>query len=342
MMDRIALRVAIAGMLCCLSCTGQIGTSDELGPGGGHASGSGSGAGGSRATGSGGTSGASGTAGGGTSTGEPGSLDPGTLTVRRLNRSEYNNTVRDLLGTSLRPADAFPQDESSNGFDTIGDTLSISPVHAEQFESSAVKLVEELFALPATDKRRSAVLSCDPAADANGTCTRTISSSFARRAFRRPVQTAEIDSFVQVAQAVAKEGTAVDGLKGALEAVLLSPHFIFRMEVDQDPASKDVHPVNDYELATRLSYFLWSSMPDEPLLAAAQAGELTGNSGALGQHFTRMLADPKAAAFAENFAGQWLTLRFLATRQPSTAIYAQYDDALRTSAQTEHNSSFKT
>src|SRR5262249_3676239 len=115
----------------------------------------------------------------------------------------------------------------------------------------------------------------------------------------------------------------------ALEGVLVSPHFLFRIELDKEPGNPDaVHAVNDAELATRLSYFLWSTMPDEELLQLAEKGELrkAGNFEAQGR---RMLRDPKARAFVENFSGQWLQLRNLKTAAPDPGTYPTFDESLR-------------
>ena len=268
----------------------------------------------------------------------PAVLDTGRTTLRRLNIVEYDNTVRDLLGTALTPAHAFPADGVSDGFDTIGATLGVSPVLAQQLVSAASTLADELFARPATDPVRVAILPCTPTPGNEASCAQRVLSAFLPRAFRRPVQPAEVASFVALAQppsAGAAATAGVDGLKAALEAVLLSPHFLFFVEPDTMPGSAAPVPLTDYELATRLSYLLWSTMPDDALFAAAAAGQVAGNPTGVVTQVTRMLSDPKAGAFAENFAGQWLQVHFLDGVTPSAALFPSYDDALRTSAISE-------
>ena len=269
-------------------------------------------------------------------------LDPGRVTMRRLNSTEYNNTVRDLLGTSLRPADAFPPDEVSDGFDTIGSTLAIPPSRFESYESAARSLVDELFALPTTDARRKLALPCSLDAGQEDVCGQKVLSALMRGAFRRPLDTEEVSRFTQLAKTVRGLGaTAEEGLKAAMRAVLMAPQFVFRIEKDAAPGSVGATPVSDHELATRLSYFIWASTPDQELTAAADAGQLTRQAGALTSQLERMLASPKAAALAESFAAQWLGLPALATKLPSSAAFPNYDPTLLSSAATETRQFFQ-
>lgn len=288
----------------------------------------------------GGTGGKPGTGSAGGTTGMPhvpAGLDAGRTTLRRLDRIEYNNTVRDLLGTASAPAQTFPADDVSAGFDTIGATLSISPVLTQQLEATATALVDELFARPATDPVRMRLLPCAPTAGAETKCAQKVLNAFLPRAFRRPTTSTEVASYVAlVSNAMAAPGApttaATDGLKAALAAALLSPHFLLLVEPDSTPGSAASVALTDYQLATRLSYFLWSSMPDDVLTAAAQAGGLAGNPSAIQAQVTRMLADPKAAAFAQHYGAQWLEVHFLDTVIPDPKIFPSYTDALRTSA----------
>jgi hypothetical protein len=323
-------RLVTSASLLALSvaCTGEI---DGSAPGG-----SPMGSGGSDVTGAAGTPGTPGTAGSGGAGVAP---EKANTVLRRLNKSEYNNTVRDLLGTSLHPAgvatnpDDGLKDYVSAGFDTNGESLSLSLQHLEILEQAATQLVDELFALPVGDARRSAVLTCQLQAGAEETCARQILSSFARRAFRRPVIDADISGLLQVARKVSDAGDGYEeGLKAALRAVLLSPHFLFLVEKPMAAAPGALAPLRDHELAARLSYFLWSSMPDAALSALADAGTLAKDSAKLLAEVERMLADGKAAALAENFAGQWLTLRRAAVVEPDPLTFSGYDVALRDSA----------
>ncbi|MRG98087.1 DUF1592 domain-containing protein [Polyangium spumosum] len=393
--------------------------------------------------------------------------DPGRVTMHRLNRAEYNNTVRDLLGTTLRPADDFPADDRGYGFDNIADVLSISPLQAELYARAAEDLAREAMHLPSpsttlrveaetltgqvgqasgddwnlwsggelplthefpstgtyriaarvwgdqagpdpvkmnlvvggaiagsfdvsatsanavvveaeasanagtqvvsveftndyydpdlgADRNlhvdwieiegplgvvgknpiRERIVVCDPTSGA--TCVREILQKFAERAFRRPVGEAEIDKLVGVvALAEAQGQTPSDGIEIALRAILTSPHFLFRPELDPDPnADAPAHPLNDFELASRLSYFLWSSMPDEELFAAAREGKLQ-DPAEIEAQVERMLADPKAEALVDNFAGQWLFTRALDDHQPDYHAFPKWNATLRESMRQE-------
>jgi hypothetical protein len=264
-------------------------------------------------------------------------LDTGRTTLRRLNRAEYNNTVRDLLGTSQTPASNFPADDVSDGFDVIGDTLSSSPVLIQQLEVAADSLVNELFARAANDPVRMRILPCALTPGAETTCATQIMTAFLPRAFRRPTTSTEVASYVALVSSAVTAGSGVttaatDGLEAAFEAALLSPNFMFLVEPDTTPGSAAAVPLNDFELASRLSYFLWASMPDDALMAVAQAGGLAKNPSAVQTQVARMLTDPKAAAFAQTFGAEWLQVHFLDSVTPSTAVFTDYTDALRTSA----------
>lgn len=398
--------------------------------------------------------------------------DPGRVTARRLNRAEYTNTIRDLLGVEFRADQDFPTDDSGHGFDNIGDVLTISPLLMEKYLSAAEKIAARAlgldplpkkpieFELHLKDKKirrvapslieashrvewdgeydieiglpgeringapvqlgfwmdgkllhtrmaetkpsglvyfnpysserfrlflpagehkfragfidddfirtlapddlyrdkknkflnmiklvgpfpakeepasRKAILICDPQTGPG--CVEKILSRLARRAWRRPVTAPEVRklaSFVRLAQA---DGQPVEqGLQVALTALLVSPHFLFRIERDlypKDPAR--THPVTDLELASRLSYFLWSSLPDEELLQLAEQKRLRA-PGVLEAQLKRMLADPKSAALAANFAGQWLETRNLSSVKPDPKKFPEWTPELRDAMQEE-------
>jgi hypothetical protein len=342
----LALVFALAG------CTAELG--GPPGAAGGAVGGTTSGSGGSTAgsgngSGTGGT-GTGGTATGGTATGgtgaggtgagggiidpdgptPPAPANPGMVTARRLNRVEYNNTVRDLLGTSLRPADSFQADAATAGYDTVGAALSLPPAAVRDYEDAAYKLVDDLLA---NTTRRDTVVTCDVEAQGE-TCMRTILEGFARRAYRRPVTPAEIDVLLGPFRAAPTLGaTRTLALRYSLAAVLINQNFLFKLELDADPASPTPRRLDDHELATRLSYALWSTMPDAALFAAADAGMLQTDAG-LAAEIDRMLADPRAAAFSENFAGQWLHFREL-SHEPDVRAFPSYTPALYASMKQE-------
>ena len=464
----------------------------------------------------------------------PAPMKSGGVTARRLNRIEYDNTVRDLLGVDLHPADDFPQDDSGYGFDNIGDVLSLSPVLMEKYLAAAEKIsraaifgVEPLKATlvrlrspernqppqlsPLTDYdltglslpnaihntyrfpidgeyviranlggarpagsepiqvalwldgEQIQVVQFDPAKVASfinsaerqelggmtqefrtkipagdhwlavsiphlyeglppsyqgpnpsklaapplpafkappdltpqqiearrkefeksraekipansprirslelggpyavtqgpsreslkkiyvcghldghheSGCARLIVEHLARRAYRRPVTQKEVAQLTGLIADVQKDGGSFEeGLATAIQAMLLSPHFLFRIEqLPPKPLTvASARPLSQYELASRLSYFLWSSMPDETLLTAADRGRLA-QPKALRTEVRRMLLDSKSRALVENFGGQWLQVRKLESVKPDRKRFPQFDEYLRLSMRRE-------
>ena len=194
--------------------------------------------------------------------------------------------------------------------------------------------VEGPLDMPGKNLLREKIMICDPAADGDG-CAREILGAFATRAFRRPVSADEVDRLMGLVDVARGEGDSTErGIELALHAILTSPHFIFRPELDPDPESKEPHPLGDHELASRLSYFLWSSMPDEELFKAAASGELRDPKG-IEKQVARMIADPKSDRFVESFAGQWLYTRALKNHQPDYNWFPTFDDALRNAMRRE-------
>jgi hypothetical protein len=408
----------------------------------------------------------------------PSKIDPGRVTMRRLNRTEYNNTVRDLLGVDLRPADEFPVDDSGYGFDNIGDVLSTPPLLLEKYLSASERLVEaalerpevfqgpeverqfelrdfrntlnpgrrdrderkntklhsngEIFVMAKVDKPGDYKVTMRAVQEAAGdqparlvmkfadrevgtfdvkaakgrgqevsatgrlekgmqkiaaayvndyydekkkqdrnlivrsikiegpmgvvrkveppesftrimgkftepppegkdvSAAYVILKNFAHRAFRRPVMNAEVDRLLAVYKSARSRGEGWESaLKLSLQAVLVSPHFLFRIERDKQDADSDgVATLAPYELASRLSYFLWSSMPDDELLDAARRGKLNDDAG-LEVEARRLLADPRSFAFVESFSGQWLQTRGLEAITPDSEKYGLWDEPLR-------------
>ncbi len=163
---------------------------------------------------------------------------------------------------------------------------------------------------------------------------REILALFATRAFRRPATEGEVERLLKLYDQAEKEGERFEHrVRLALSAVLVSPHFLFRVERDPPKAKPGTaYPIGEYELASRLSYFLWSTMPDEELFALAAKNELRKN---LAAQLQRMLKDPKSAAFVRNFAGQWLTLRKLDTVTPDAKTFPTFDAELRAAMRME-------
>jgi hypothetical protein len=176
---------------------------------------------------------------------------------------------------------------------------------------------------------RQRILVCNPGSPNEGdTCARRILSALARHAFRRSVTDADVNSLMAVYRAGRGEGSFNSGIEMALRAILVSPDFLFRVERDPaDAPPGSVHRISDFELASRLSFFLWASIPDDQLLNLAEQGKLK-DSTVLEQQVARMLGDPKSKSFVSNFAGQWLYLRNLDTLKPDPDEFPEFDNSL--------------
>jgi mono/diheme cytochrome c family protein len=402
------------------------------------------------------------------------SRNVGRVTLHRLNRAEYNNTIRDLVGVGFKPAADFPADDVGYGFDNIGDVLTMSPILLERYLAAAEAILDqaiviadpqkaakdrlgglratfgagqvpqkkggapflhskgeitgrtnvdagdyiiraEVYGDAAGDEPAKGVLrvngtdltsfeakatSADSAATIEGKfhleagsvrvsvaflnpyadpadankkrqlyvrsivldgpycppplsypeihrklmahqadlkpreAAREIVTRFATRAFRRPVTPDEVERLLKMYDKADKDGERFENrVRLALYRVLVSPHFLFRVE--RDPANAEqgkAYPISEYALASRLSYFVWSSMPDDELFRLAGKGQLSKN---LEPQLRRMLMDPKSSAFVDNFVGQWLTLRNLADVAPDPKVFPSFDDALRSAMSKE-------
>ncbi|MDB5292197.1 MAG: hypothetical protein JWL69_3438 [Phycisphaerales bacterium] len=413
-----------------------------------------------------------------------GPRDPGRVAIHRLNKNEYNNTIRDLVGVDFEPAKDFPADDTGYGFDNIADVLSMSPLLAEKYVSAAEQvldkaLVAESISKPRTKRYETAGLDAtgsnaggdlltngevygthyfpvtgdydirlragqdkfldedakmvlkfddkelkefdvgaprraakvykfrltkvekgkhkfaaaytnnavdreNPDPDKRGdrnlyvetieiegpfnvapgpppesftkiffvtpgpnlsepAAARKIVEKFATRAFRRPASAEEMEALMRVYRSALSDGSNyMDAVKVALEAALVSPQFLYRIEADpsiegmtpDQIRNAPAHPITDYELATRLSYFLWSSMPDDELLQLAGEQKLH-TAAVLEKEINRMLADPKSGALVSNFVGQWLEIRNLDYYRPDPGKFPQYDSALRNAMRRE-------
>jgi len=184
----------------------------------------------------------------------------------------------------------------------------------------------------AEPESRKLILICDPAT--GQACVDKIITNLAHRAYRRPVTRAEVASLEKFVALAKSQGQSIEqGIQLTLEAILVSPDFLFRIEHDPAPAG-EAHRVTDVELASRLSYFLWSSMPDAELSSLAEAGKLH-EAAVLDAQVKRMIADPRSSALADNFAGQWLELRNLDVVKPDPDKFPEWNPELRDSMRTE-------
>jgi hypothetical protein len=175
---------------------------------------------------------------------------------------------------------------------------------------------------------RRKILICDP--DTGRACVNRIVSTLAARAYRRPVTAKEVNDLLAFVELARREGASVErGIQLAIQAMLVSPHFLYRVERDPDPRDPSaIHKVTGYELASRLSYFLWSSMPDDELIRLAGQGTL-GRPETLRAQVKRMLDDPRSESFASNFAGQWLETRNLDSVKPDPQKFPEWGPELR-------------
>lgn len=407
-----------------------------------------------------------------------GDVNPGRVTLRRLNRNEYRNTIRDLVGIDYEPVADFPADDVGYGFDNIGDVLSLSPILLEKYLVAADEILAKAIVVPdlLLSKRWSGEqLDSEAGATSNsGNGARVLASNgslfttiafpkagkydfrilaagdqagpervkmalqldgnplrefvvksradrpnlfslsvdipegphkvavaflndyympdaenpsdrgdrnlivhhlevlgplnekaadlpeshrriflastdedqtpremaekilrrFANRAFRREVNPKEMQRLLELTRFAHDQGEIFESsIRHALTAVLVSPHFLFRVENDP-PKGERVRNLHDMELATRLSYFLWSSMPDEELFRVAFEGNLR-KDGQLEKQVARMMADPKSRALIDNFATQWLNLRLLDNLNPDRDRFPAFDADLRTAMRTE-------
>jgi hypothetical protein len=183
---------------------------------------------------------------------------------------------------------------------------------------------------PGETPSRRRVFSCRPDSPAaEGPCARAIISTLARRAYRRPITDTDLQPLLRFFEQGRREGGFDTGIQRALQLILANPQFVFRIERDPDEAPPDtIHRVGGVELASRLSFFLWSSIPDDELITLGAENRL-GDAVVLERQVRRMLADPRAQALVDNFAGQWLRLRNIRNLRPNSDVFPDFDDNLR-------------
>lgn len=288
---------------------------------------------------------------------------PGYVMSRRLNRNEYENTLHDLLGITIPLAQLFPADGAGGeGFNNHGDALFLSAIQAEKYLEAADLAVETAlpvrpqwptFALGVlagtcnatedTARTRAAreaasSLRLISAVPGRGTLPREAASrvvqEFMERAWRRPVQPLEVEHILTMFDRGYDRGDGYESaIKMAFKATLVSPNFLFLVE--PEPEERGTYLLNDYPLATRLSYFLWGSMPDDQLFALAHLGTLSDPEVLRGE-VERMLRSPKSSALGSMFASQWLGIVPLGdTIKPDPTRFPEFDDAMAESMRRE-------
>ncbi len=257
---------------------------------------------------------------------------PGRVTIRRLNRVEYNNTIRDLLGLKLDLSKDFPADDVGEGFDNIGDVLTIPPVLIEKYLAAAETIAKQAFENPEARKRID-VHTAETDDQKVEVAIRNI-REFAERAYRRPLSDDEVQRLSGIMLIAWQQDSDIDEIfQTVVAAILTNPNFLFRVEQDP-PAGAQTRKLNDFELASRLSYFLWSSMPDEELFELARREELS-LPDVMSAQIQRMLKDPKSQALVENFAGQWLQLRDVPRLTPDPEEFSTFNKELQAAMRSE-------
>lgn len=229
--------------------------------------------------------------------------NPGRVTIRRLNRNEYNYTVRDLFGVNFAPGRDFPADGAGGeGFDNVGDSLFIPPILMEKYLGASRAIIESLYSDPA---RLNRVLIARPTEKISPEdAARATLTYHATLAFRRRIAPEDLEAMLALFTKNLAAGLDFEqALRAPLQSLLVHPAFLFRIEEDQ-PGKPD-WPLSSFELATRLSYFLWSSMPDRRLFKLADEGKLS-DPAILRAEIDRLLDDRRSEAIARHFAGQWL------------------------------------
>lgn len=221
--------------------------------------------------------------------------------MRRLTVEQYTNSVRDIFGDVRVPSD-LEADTSLNGFVSIGNSrTTISPVGVEKYESAAYDIAAQVVSTPALSQ---ALFSCTPSGPQDAACAEQTLRTLGRRVFRRPLSESELARYQQVAlMASDAVGDFYEGFGYAIAGLLQSPKFLFRAELGE--ASTTQRTYTDFEMASRVSFLLWNTTPDDALLDAAAGGELTRDDG-LREHVTRLVQSPRAADAIESFFSELL------------------------------------
>jgi hypothetical protein len=262
---------------------------------------------------------------------------PGYVRTRRLTRLEYRNAIRDLLGIQLRPEELPPADASGGeGFDNVGDVLFTSPGHLDSWMSSTSAAVrralQQDLAEPLPENRRllsvfGQQLPPETPGAADPELIQKLLTATASRAWRRSPTTEETTQLLALySTAAASAPSTLETLVLPLQAILLSPHFLFIVEPKPADGAEIARLTAD-ELATRLALLLWSSIPDAPLRQSAESGKLL-QSSELRAQMLRMLDDPRSSALGEAFGVQWLGLDEAAERRPDPELFPEYTPEL--------------
>ncbi|HEY6729360.1 MAG TPA: DUF1592 domain-containing protein [Polyangiaceae bacterium] len=309
--------VASSGADSASGTTGVGAASSSSGTEGGSAGNAASGADGTTGTGSGA---------GGTTSVEPVDCStprPNRAPIRRLTRFEYNSTVASLLGDTTFPANSLPAELLGNGFGNDADEQPVSNFLVEQYAGIAGDIAKR-----ATQPDRiGSVVPCSVGAapETEAACARTFIEAFAAKAYRRPVEPAEVDELLALERGIRAAAPFELSLASVIEAILQSPDFLYRPEFGVvDATYPDLLRPSGHEMASRLSYLFWGTVPDDELYAAAASGALATDAGVLAQA-TRMIEDPKARPVIRHFFDYYLPLNTLTDLSRDAASFPTFD-----------------
>ena len=263
--------------------------------------------------------------------------DPGSSPPRRLNRAEYSQTMQDLLGAGSDLAEVIGlPDDGLRGFATFSGSLGMPPLLFEKYYAAAELALSRLVeppagAAPLARASWDAVFCAAPGTSpaTRHEAARTILQTMARRAYRRPVQPEELARLLRLYDTAVQTRDFVPAVKLALKAMLVSPNFLYRLEQERaKPGSSDAYSIDSYELAVRLSYLLWSTMPDAELCTLSDQGRL-GDPAVLNAQVRRLLADRRSHAFTVGFFASWLQIDHLEKARPSQMYFPALTPELR-------------
>lgn len=276
---------------------------------------------------------------------DPANHDPGPALIRRLSVREYGRTMKDLTGLDFNVVEAVGMTDEGNGlgFDNLAAAMDIAPALMEKYFAAADQILDRIFAgadpkgagVKLDGRARAqaqaaykAIVIAKPGAGISAhEVAEKVLARFARRAYRRPVTAAEVGRLTKLFDTLFTKNASFDSaLRMTLKPILVSPYFLLRIE--RDGATADAYRINDHELAVRLSYFLWSTMPDAELDQLADQQKLS-DPATLEKQIKRMLADPKAKALTDGFAEQFLQLKKLANARPSTEFFPMFNGDLK-------------
>jgi len=256
------------------------------------------------------------------------SFDPGPSPLRRLTRWEYNHTVHDLLGDDTAPATRFPPEAVQFGFDNNADGATLNPLVVEQYEDASMHLAE------AAVTNLPALLKCDPVAKGEDACAQSFLTGFGLKAFRRPLEADELSKYQEFFRASRTTYGFAPAIEMVVRAILQAPMFLYRVEFGSPaPDATGAVPLTQYEIASRLSYLFWGSMPDDTLLTAASSGKL-GSSEQISAQADRLLLDDKGSRAIQNFYDQWARAASLPTIDRGPKLTPEIAALLRTETTT--------